>query len=91
MNKPVLGLILGGVLGILDGLTALVSAPEVAPQIGMIVVGSMGKGLIAGWLIGFLSKKLDNLALGMIGGALFLLGRVMDKAAAAQAELDELV
>ena len=31
MNKPMLGLVLGGVLGALDGLTALVSAPEVAP------------------------------------------------------------
>jgi hypothetical protein len=53
MNKPVLGLIAGGVLGAFDGLTALVSAPEVAPQIAGIVAGSMGKGLVAGFLIGW--------------------------------------
>ena len=43
MNKPVLGLILGGVLGALDGLTALLSAPEVKPQIMTIVAGSTSK------------------------------------------------
>ena len=40
MNKPVFGVLLGGFLGIFDGLTALISAPEVAPQIIQIVIGS---------------------------------------------------
>lgn len=70
MGKPLFGLILGGILGIFDGLTALVSAPEVAPQIMTIVVGSMGKGLLAGWIIGFIAKKLDNLAIGVVVGML---------------------
>ena len=39
MNKPVLGLLLGGVLGVFDGLSALISAPEVAPDI----VGHCGR------------------------------------------------
>ena len=47
MKKPVFGLLLGGVLGIFDGLAALVSAPEVAPAIIGIVVGSTFKGIIA--------------------------------------------
>ena len=68
MNKPVLGLIAGGVLGIFDGLTALVSAPEVAPQIAGIVAGSMGKGLVAGILIGWFAKKVNNLAAGIVFG-----------------------
>ncbi len=68
MNKPVLGLVLGGVLGALDGLSALVSAPEVAPGITGIVIGSMGKGLVAGLLIGFVSRKWDSLAVGLIAG-----------------------
>lgn len=68
MNKPLLGLLAGGVLGVIDGLTALVSAPEVAPQISMIVVGSMGKGLVAGVLIGWFAKKVNNLAYGVIFG-----------------------
>lgn len=68
MNKPVLGLVLGGVLGVLDGLTALVSAPEVAPQIGLIVVGSMGKGLVAGVIIGAIARKVRNLGAGIAIG-----------------------
>lgn len=74
MNKPVLGLVLGGVLGIFDGLTALLSAPETAPQIASIVIGSTGKGLVTGVLIGLVSRRLNNLALGVIlGGAIGLL------------------
>ena len=77
MNKPVLGLVAGGVLGVFDGLTALVSAPEVAPQIAGIVAGSMGKGLVAGALIGWFARKVNNLgagiAFGLVMGALFAL------------------
>ncbi len=68
MNKPLLGLLAGGVLGVADGLTALVSAPEVAPQIAMIVTGSMGKGLVAGVLIGWFARKVNNLAYGVLFG-----------------------
>jgi Na+/proline symporter len=68
MNKPLLGLLAGAGLGILDGLTALVSAPETAPDIAMIVVGSCGKGLVAGLIIGFFARKVSNLAAGIIFG-----------------------
>lgn len=68
MKKPILGLIAGGVLGAADGLTALISAPEVAPGIMGIVLGSMGKGLVAGILIGWFARKVDNLALGVVFG-----------------------
>lgn len=40
---------------------------------------------------GWLYFDVPGMTLGMIGGALFLLGRVMDQAAAAQAELDEMI
>jgi hypothetical protein len=59
---------LGGFLGIFDGLTALISAPEVAPQIGSIVVGSTIKGLITGVLIGFFARKVNSLPLGIVFG-----------------------
>lgn len=75
MNKPVLGLIVGGALGVLDGLTALVSAPETAPNIGSIVIGSMGKGLVAGLLVGFVARKLNNLPVGIAVG--FLVGALL--------------
>jgi hypothetical protein len=40
---------------------------------------------------GYLNFDVPGMTLGMIGGALFLLGRVMDQALAAQAELDEMI
>jgi hypothetical protein len=68
MNKPILGLVAGGALGVADGLTALISAPEVAPAIVGIIIGSMGKGLVAGILIGWFAKKVNNLAAGIVFG-----------------------
>ena len=67
MSKPVFGLILGGILGIFDGLTAWFE-PAVRSQLLMIVVGSTIKGLVAGLAIGFFSKKVDNLTLGVVAG-----------------------
>jgi hypothetical protein len=67
MSKPVLGLVLGGVLGIFDGLTAWFE-PAVRNQLAGIVVGSTIKGLIAGILIGFFAKKFNSLPLGIVFG-----------------------
>ena len=68
MNKPISGLLLGGVLGVLDGLSALVSAPETAPHITAIVMGSTMKGLVTGVLIGFFARKVNSLPLGVLFG-----------------------
>lgn len=68
MNKPLLGLSVGAGLGVLDGLTALVSAPETAPGIVGIVIGSCAKGLVAGLATGFFARKVSNLAAGVIFG-----------------------
>lgn len=68
MNKPVFGLLLGGVLGVFDGLSALLSAPEVKDQITTIVIGSTCKGLIAGLATGFFARKFHSLPLGLVVG-----------------------
>ena len=68
MNKPVFAMALGGILGAFDGLTALVSAPETAPQIVGIVLGSMFKGIIAGLAIALFEKKVKSLPLGVAFG-----------------------
>lgn len=68
MNKPLLGTILGGILGIFDGLSALISEPSVAPEITGIVIGSTFKGLLAGVLIGWFARKVDNLGAGIAFG-----------------------
>ena len=68
MGKPILGLLLGAVLGVLDGSTAWFSAPEVRPQILTIMFLSMIKGLVAGALIGYFAKKVRSLPLGILFG-----------------------
>ena len=67
MNKALLGLLLGGILGIFDGLTAWFT-PEVRPQLLGIVIGSTTKGLIAGILIGYFARKVNSLPLGIVFG-----------------------
>jgi len=66
MNKVVLGVVLGGILGIFDGLTAWFT-PEARAQIVGIVIGSTFKGIIAGVLIGWFARKVSSL----LGGILF--------------------
>lgn len=71
MSKPILGLLLGGILGIFDGLSALVSAgsdPVIRDGIVGIVIGSTFKGVIAGVAIGYFSKKFNSLPLGIAFG-----------------------
>ncbi len=67
MNKPVYGLLLGGVLGILDGLSAWFY-PEVRNQIMGIVIGSTFKGLVTGVCIGYFARKVNSLGLGILFG-----------------------
>ncbi len=72
MNKVVLGLLLGAVLGIFDGLTAWFT-PAVRPFLVGIVIGSTVKGLLAGVLIGWFARKVNSLPLGILfGGAIGL-------------------
>ena len=69
MNKPVFGLLLGGSLGILDGLTAWFT-PEARAGLLGIVIGSTFKGLVAGVMIGFFAKTVSSLWLVVIFGLL---------------------
>jgi hypothetical protein len=66
-----LGLVLGGVLGVFDGLSALVSAPnDPAVKAGIvgIVIGSTVKGLITGALIGWFARRTQSLGLAIVFG-----------------------
>ena len=67
MNKVMLGLVLGAVLGLLDGLSAWFT-PEVRSMMGTIVIGSTVKGLVAGLLIGWFSRKVRSVPLGVLFG-----------------------
>lgn len=64
MKKPVFAMLLGGFLGIFDGLTALISGgPEIPSQIVGIVIGSTFKGVIAGAIIGLVAQKTQSMAI----------------------------
>ena len=67
MSKPVLGLVLGGILGIFDGLTAWFT-PEARSLLLGIVIGSTFKGLVAGLAIGFFAKRVHSLPWGIVFG-----------------------
>jgi hypothetical protein len=67
MSKPVIGILLGAVLGAFDGLTAWFT-PAVRDQIAGIVVSSTIKGIIAGIAIGFFAKKYHSLPIGILFG-----------------------
>lgn len=67
MNKITYGLVLGGILGIVDGLTAWFT-PEVRSMLMPIVIGSTIKGLIVGLIIGIFAHKVHSLASGTIFG-----------------------
>jgi len=69
MSKPLLGIVLGAILGVFDGLTAWFT-PAVRDQLGGIVVGSTIKGIIAGVAIGFFAKKFHSLSIGILFGVL---------------------
>ena len=67
MNKPLFATLLGGVLGIFDGLTALFT-PEVRSQIVGIVIGSTIKGLLTGVIIGVFATRVHSLLAGVLFG-----------------------
>lgn len=67
MSKPVFAMLLGGILGVFDGLTALFY-PDVQDPIAMIVVGSTIKGVIAGLIIGLVAQRTQSLIVGIVVG-----------------------
>ena len=75
MKKPVFAMLLGGFLGVLDGLSALLTAPEVRPMIAGIVAGSTFKGVVAGLIVGFVAQRTQSMSIivgvGLAVGAFF--------------------
>lgn len=70
MNKPLVGIIAGAILGIVDGATAWFT-PEVRSAIVGILMGSCVKGMVVGVLCGLIARKVHSTAVGLIAGAGF--------------------
>jgi hypothetical protein len=67
MTKPMLGLAVGGTLGLLDGLSGFFE-PSLAPVMTSVITFSLLKGLLSGIAIGYFSKKVHSMALGILAG-----------------------
>lgn len=67
MNKVLLGLLLGGGLGVLDGLTAWFT-PAVRPMILGIGIGSNLKSMVAGVAAGRFARKVRSVPAGIAFG-----------------------
>jgi len=68
MNKIVVGLLFGLVLGAIDGATAWFT-PEVRAGLAGIMAGSSIKGMIVGILSGWFARKVQSTAWGVVVGA----------------------
>ncbi len=69
MNKPLVGVIAGTLLGALDGATAWFT-PAVHDQMSGIMAGSSMKGLVVGLAAGFFARKVQSEPKGILFGAI---------------------
>jgi len=67
MNKPLVGVIAGTILGAFDGATAWFT-PAVRDQMGSILAGSSMKGLVVGLAAGFFARKVQSDGKGILFG-----------------------
>lgn len=67
MNKVVLGIVVGGILGLIDGGTAWFT-PEVRNQMVPILIGSTVKGILCGVLAGWFARKVSSVPAGIAFG-----------------------
>src|SRR5712671_2668990 len=67
LTKPMLGLAVGGVLGLLDGLSGFFE-PSLAAVMTSVITFSLLKGLLAGIATGYVSQRVHSMLLGILAG-----------------------
>lgn len=67
MNKTVFGVLVGGGLGLIDGLSAWMSL-EARPMMTLIIIGSTIKGVLTGAAAGFVARRWGSLLLAIAAG-----------------------
>ena len=70
MNKPMVGIVAGAVLGLIDGGTAWFT-PAVRSEMAGILIGSSVKGMLVGIVCGLIARKVRSTAVGLAVGAGF--------------------
>jgi hypothetical protein len=60
LTKPILGLTVGGMLGLIDGLSGFL-APSLAPVMAGVITFSTLKGLLSGIAIGYFAKRVKSM------------------------------
>jgi hypothetical protein len=80
MNKILVGLIVGAILGVVDGATAWFT-PAVREQMLTIIIGSTFKGVIAGIAAGWYARRVQSVPKGIAFG--FVVGLLLAFAVAA--------
>lgn len=73
MNKILVGLVLGAILGMIDGGTAWFT-PDARPMMLQIIIGSTVKGILAGAAAGIFARKVHSTAAGIVVGLIVGLG-----------------
>ncbi|HUI57967.1 MAG TPA: hypothetical protein VLY04_23485 [Bryobacteraceae bacterium] len=68
MNKPLVGVLVGAVLGVVDGSSAWFY-PEVRSEMATILMGSTFKGMLVGVLCGVVARKVQSNKVGIALGA----------------------
>jgi hypothetical protein len=67
MTKPVIGMLVGAALGVVDGLSAW-AYPEARPLIVSIVISSTIKGILTGAASGWVARRWRSMAIGVAAG-----------------------
>ena len=70
MNKPMVGLVAGAILGVIDGSTAWFT-PAVRSEMATILMGSSVKGMVVGIICGLIARKVHSTSVGLAAGAVF--------------------
>lgn len=73
VSKPVLGLLVGGTIGLMDGLSGFLY-PKLAPVMTSVITFSLLKGLVSGAAIGYVSMKLHSMLLGILAAVAIAAG-----------------
>src|SRR6267378_2976788 len=67
VSKPVLGLVVRGMLGLLNGLSGFFE-PSLAPVMSSVITFSLLKGLVSGIATGYVSQRVHSMLLGILAG-----------------------